>query len=48
VGQVVLALGAVPRYRHQSIADLPSLVLETLMRKRVSQRPACWYSAPEL
>jgi hypothetical protein len=32
VGQVVLALTVVPRYRHQSIADLQSLVLEPLLR----------------
>jgi cytolysin-activating lysine-acyltransferase len=36
VGQVVLALTVVPRYRHQSIADLQSLVLEPLMRDRIA------------
>ncbi len=36
VGQVVLALSVVPRYRHQSIADLQTLVLEPLMRDRVA------------
>jgi cytolysin-activating lysine-acyltransferase len=33
VGQVVLALTVVPRYRHQSIADLQSLVLEHGQKK---------------
>jgi cytolysin-activating lysine-acyltransferase len=36
VGQVVLALTVVPRYRHQSIADLQNLVLEPLMRDRIA------------
>lgn len=36
VGQVVLALTVVPRYRHQSIADLQTLVLEPLMRDRIA------------
>jgi cytolysin-activating lysine-acyltransferase len=36
VGQVALALTVVPRYRHHSIADLQSLVLEPLMRDRVA------------
>ena len=36
VGQVVLALSVVPRYRHQSIADLQTLVFEPLMRDRVA------------
>jgi hemolysin-activating ACP:hemolysin acyltransferase len=36
VGQVVLALTVVPRYRHQSIADLQSLVLEPLLRDRIA------------
>jgi hemolysin-activating ACP:hemolysin acyltransferase len=36
VGQVVLALSVVPRYRHQSLADLQTLVLEPLMRNRVA------------
>jgi hemolysin-activating ACP:hemolysin acyltransferase len=35
-GQVVLALTAVPRYRHQSVADLTHLVLEPLIRDRVA------------
>jgi cytolysin-activating lysine-acyltransferase len=36
VGQVVLALSQVPRYRHSSIADLQNLVLEPLMRDRIA------------
>jgi cytolysin-activating lysine-acyltransferase len=36
VGQVVLALSQVPRYRHSSIADLQDLVLEPLMRDRIA------------
>lgn len=36
VGQVVLAMIGVPRYRHSSIADLEQLVLEPLMRDRVA------------
>ena len=36
VGQVVLALIVVPRYRHQSIADIQTLVLEPLMRDRIA------------
>jgi cytolysin-activating lysine-acyltransferase len=36
VGQVVLALTVVPRYRHQTVADLQTLVLEPLMRDRVA------------
>ena len=36
VGQVVLALSVVPRYRHQSLADLQNLVLEPLMRDRIA------------
>ena len=35
-GQVVLALSVVPRYRHQSIADLQNLVLEPLLRDRIA------------
>lgn len=35
-GQVVLAMTAVPRYRHQSLADLTHLVLEPLMRDRIA------------
>jgi cytolysin-activating lysine-acyltransferase len=36
VGQVVLAMSVVPRYRHQTIADLQTLVLEPLMRDRIA------------
>ena len=35
-GQVVLAMTAVPRYRHQTVADLTHLVLEPLIRDRVA------------
>ncbi len=35
-GQVVLAMTAVPRYRHLSISDLTHLVLEPLIRDRVA------------
>ena len=35
-GQITLMLTAVPRYRHQSIADLHHLVLEPLVRDRVA------------
>lgn len=35
-GQVVLAMTEVPRYRHQSVADLTQLVLEPLIRDRVA------------
>jgi cytolysin-activating lysine-acyltransferase len=36
VGQVTLALSVVPRYRHQSIADLQTLVVDPLMRDRIA------------
>ncbi len=36
VGQVVLALSVVPRYRHQTLGDLQALVLEPLLRDRVA------------
>jgi cytolysin-activating lysine-acyltransferase len=36
VGQVVIALAQVPRYRHQSLADLQNVVLEPLMRDRIA------------
>jgi cytolysin-activating lysine-acyltransferase len=32
----MLALSVVPRYRHQSLADLQNLVLEPLMRDRIA------------
>ena len=36
VGQVVMALSVVPRYRHETLADLQTLVLEPLLRDRVA------------
>lgn len=36
VGQIVLMLMNVPRYRHQSIADLQHLVIEPLLRDRIA------------
>ncbi len=36
VGQVTLAMAALPRYRHQSLADLHHLVLEPLVRDRIA------------
>lgn len=35
-GKVVMSMMALPRYRHQSIADLQHLVLEPLIRDRVA------------
>lgn len=35
-GQVVMAMMALPRYRHQSIMDLNQLVLEPLVRDRIA------------
>lgn len=35
-GQVVMAMTAVPRYRHQSVADLTHMVMEPLIRDRVA------------
>ncbi len=35
-GQVVIAMTAVPRYRHQSVADLTHMVMEPLIRDRVA------------
>lgn len=35
-GQVVLALSAVPRYRHQSLADLAHLVMDPLVHDRIA------------
>lgn len=35
-GKVAMALMAMPRYRHQSIADLQHLVLEPLLRDRIA------------
>ena len=36
VGQVVLAIMNLPRYRHQTLADLMHVVLDPLMRDRVA------------
>ncbi len=36
LGQVVMALSVVPRYRHQTLADLHHLVVEPLMRDRIA------------
>lgn len=36
VGQIVVTLAAVPRYRHQTLGDLQSLILDPLMRDRVA------------
>lgn len=35
-GQVVLAMSALPRYRHQSLADLGHLVIDPLARDRIA------------
>jgi len=36
VGQVVLAMSAVPRYRNQALADISHLVIDPLIRDRVA------------
>lgn len=36
VGQIALALSLVPRYRHHSLADLQTLVIEPLLRDRIA------------
>lgn len=36
VGQIVLALSAVARHRHQSLADLQALILDPLLRDRIA------------
>jgi hemolysin-activating ACP:hemolysin acyltransferase len=36
LGQVVLAMMNLPRYRHQALADLTHLVLDPMMRDRIS------------
>jgi hemolysin-activating ACP:hemolysin acyltransferase len=36
LGQVVLAMMNLPRYRHQALADLTHLVLDPMMRDRVA------------
>ena len=50
VGQVVLALSVVPRYRHQTLGGLQTLVLEPLLRDRVAiaTERADAKSAPEV
>lgn len=35
-GKIAMAMMALPRYRHQTIADLQHLVLEPLMRDRIA------------
>ncbi len=40
LGQVVMALSVVPRYRHQTLADLHHLVVEPLMRDRIATASA--------
>jgi len=35
-GQVVMAMMSLPRYRHQSLGDLPQLVMEPLIRDRIA------------
>jgi hemolysin-activating ACP:hemolysin acyltransferase len=46
-GKVVMAMMMLPRYRHQSIADLQHLVLEPLIRDRIAVAHAA-ESDPEL
>jgi len=36
IGRVTVAMAALPRYRHQTLADLTHLVLEPLMRNRIA------------
>lgn len=36
LGQIVLALSTVPRYRHITFAELQSLVVEPLLRNRIA------------
>lgn len=40
VGQVVLAMANLPRYRNQTLADLSHLVLEPLLRDRLANATA--------
>ena len=35
-GQIVMALAGIPRYRHMSLADLQTLVLDPLVRDRIA------------
>lgn len=39
-GAVVMAMMALPRYRHQTLADLQTLVLEPLIRDRIAMAQA--------
>ena len=36
IGQIVLAMSVVPRYRHHSLADIQTMVLEPLIRDRIA------------
>ncbi len=36
VGQVVLAMSAVPRYRHQALSDISHLVVDPLIRDKIA------------
>jgi hemolysin-activating ACP:hemolysin acyltransferase len=36
IGRVTVAMAALPRYRHQTLADLSHLVLEPLVRDRIA------------
>lgn len=36
IGQIVVAMSAVPRYRHQSFADIQDLIIEPLIRDRIA------------
>lgn len=35
-GKIAMAMMALPRYRHQTIADLQHIVLEPLIRDRIA------------
>jgi cytolysin-activating lysine-acyltransferase len=46
-GKVVMALMALPRYRHQTLADLQHMVLEPLIRDRIAlAKPATAKAGP--
>jgi cytolysin-activating lysine-acyltransferase len=47
-GKVALAMMAVPRYRHLSIADLQQLVLEPLIRDRIAIAQPAKEDGPQL
>jgi cytolysin-activating lysine-acyltransferase len=36
IGRVTMAMAALPRYRHQALADLTQLVVEPLLRNRIA------------